>query len=189
MDTAIINYGPTKTKSVMKQLLILLILSSAALAQYAPQSYGIHTPRGLDDATPEPRLKSNVIIDILPTSSIDTVWLGTGNGVTRVVADEMPPQAFHFETYTQAQGLGKGGVSGLYVSDSILWAAFAFDTAVGISGAGGGLSYSRDQGRNWVAFPQPRDRIYGDLTDTGFDPVLGYWPTTTNVDKDRKSVV
>lgn len=171
----------------MRPFLLLLLISSAAYAQYAPQSFGLYDPRALDDATPEPRLGSNVIIDIVPTSSPDTLWLGTGNGVTRLIATyhmgfpENPPPWPRFETYTQDQGVGKGGVSGLYASDSIIWTAFAFDTSVGISGAGGGMAYSRDQGRNWTWFPQPRDRSYN-VDENGKDLVLGYWPTTTNVD-------
>ena len=169
--------------SMMKHcigLIIVMSLASLAIAQYAPGSYGLSGARGLDDVTPEPRLGSNVIIDILPFSQ-DTLWLGTGNGVTRIVYNPERPGGFGFETMGEAQGLGKGGVSGLYVSDTIMWSAFAFDTAVGISGAGGGLAYSRDHGRNWTWLPQPRDQVY-QLNDDGKDLVLGYWPTATNVD-------
>ena len=78
--------------------------------------------------------------------------------------------------------MGKGGASGLLVTDSIIWAAFAFDTAVGISGAGDGLVYSRDRGQTWTHFAQPRDRRTGHTDANGFDSTLGYYPTTTNVD-------
>ncbi len=93
-----------------------------------------------------------------------------------------PSNSLSFESYREGQGVGKGGASGILWTDSILWASFAFDTSVGISGAGGGLAYSRDDGVSWTRVPQPRDRHRGPLGPTGFDPVLGYWPTTTNVD-------
>jgi hypothetical protein len=144
--------------------LVFLIIATAAVAisafaQYAPQSYGIQGGRAtLDNTPPEPRLVSNVIIDIKP-ADLDTLWLGTGNGLTRVsvLRNSILPEPPHLVSYTQAQGMGKGGVSGLLVTDSIIWASFAFDTAVGISGAGDGLVYSRDGGNSWVHLPQPRD--------------------------------
>jgi hypothetical protein len=127
---------------MLKRLFIILVVVPVALAQYAPRSFEIAGRSALDDATPEPRLVSNVIIDILPQSA-DTLWLGTGNGVTRLLpgiqAIPEDPISPTFQTYTQEDGLGKGGVSGLYVGDSIIWTAFAFDTSVGVSGAGGGL--------------------------------------------------
>jgi photosystem II stability/assembly factor-like uncharacterized protein len=167
----------------MRRTIIIAMLlagSTAAFAQFAPVSYRIGGSR-LDDATPVPRLASNVIIDILPSSGWDTLWLGTGGGVTRLIVRS--DNTYGFESYGEAQGLGKGGTSGLLITDTLIFAAFAFDTTVGISGAGGGLAYSRDGGRNWTWLPQPRDRAYDiDPARNGYDRVLGYWPTTTNVD-------
>jgi len=134
------------------------------------------------DAVPEARLTSNVMIDIVPSSNPDTLWLGTGNGVTRLVVNASDIRSSRFESYGTQQGLGKGGTSGLLVTDSIIWTAFAFDTSVGISGAGGGLAYSRDKGQNWIWLPQPRDQLYNLNRANGFDSTLHYWPTTTNVD-------
>ncbi|MBK6911062.1 MAG: T9SS type A sorting domain-containing protein [bacterium] len=168
-------------------LLIILLLTTAAFAQFAPYSLTVSSDaraRALD-ADPEPRLGSNVIIDILGTSDSARLWLGTGNGVTRLTLDlnsGVEDQRYQFANFGEAQGLGKGGISGLYVTDSIIWAAFAFDTTVGISGAGGGLAYSRNDGDTWTWLPQPRDGIYGLNRQTGLDTVLGYWPTATNVD-------
>lgn len=170
-------------KPFMKTLCVILLalLAATASAQFAPHNFQMSIGRALD-LEPEPRLTSNVIIDILPTSSPDTLWLGTGDGVTRVLRALSAPQGFRFEAYGEAHGLGKGGTSGFVVTDSILFAAFAFDTTVGVSGAGGGLAYSRDRGQTWTWLPQPRDRLYNVDPNTGFDRVLGYWPTATNVD-------
>lgn len=168
-------------------LLIILLLLNCAFAQYAPRSPHVNTDVSLRtlDADPEQRLGSNVIIDILSTSDPNRVWLGTGNGVTKLTLDlnaTEENQRYRFLNYSDEQGLGKGGISGLYVTDSIVWAAFAFDTSVGISGAGGGLAYTRNDGATWTWLPQPRDGIYGLNRQTGLDTVLGYWPTATNVD-------
>ena len=163
------------------RVLLVLTLTTVAVAQFAPSS--LRLTANLDEtAAPEPRLASNVIIDILPAANPDVLWLGTGGGVSRMTVDATQPLGFRFESYSQAQGLGQGGVSGLLVTDSIIWASFAYDTSVGISGAGGGLAYSRDGGATWTWLPQPRDRIYDLDQTTGFDRVLGYWPTTTSVD-------
>ncbi|MBK6767351.1 MAG: hypothetical protein IPG71_13960 [bacterium] len=167
-------------------LLIILILATSVFAQFAPHSLEVSLDgrgRALD-AEPEPQLGSNVIIDILPQDTTPLLWLGTGNGVTRLEFDrEATEEAarYRFLNYSDEQGLGKGGVSGLLVTDSIIWASFAFDTTVGISGAGGGLAYSRTYGDAWTWLPQPRDPILGLNRQTGEDTVLGYWPTATNV--------
>jgi hypothetical protein len=167
----------------------LITLSSLAFGQFSPRSFGVQSEwRALDDdapSEPEGRLGSNVIIDILPGENPDVLWLGTGNGVSKLLLNlnaSSETERYRFSTYSDEQGLGKGGISGLFVTDSIVWAAFAFDTTVGISGAGGGLAYTRDNGANWTWFPQPRDRLYGLNRQTGEDTVLGYWPTATNVD-------
>jgi hypothetical protein len=163
------------------RLLLVLTLTTVAAAQFAPSS--LRLAGNLDEtAAPETRMASNVIIDILPSANPDVLWLGTGGGVTRMTYDTTQPLDFRFESYGQAQGLGRGGVSGLLVTDSIIWSSFAHDTSVGISGAGGGLAYSRDGGNTWTWLPQPRDRIYDLDPTSGFDHVLGYWPTTTSVD-------
>ncbi|HEY3295133.1 MAG TPA: hypothetical protein VGL38_06825 [bacterium] len=163
-------------------LVIFAAVTLSAFAQYAPLGYQIAGGRSaLDQGTPEPRLVSNVIIDIRP-EALDTLWLATGNGLSRVIVNRADLRGSHFDSYTQSNGLGKGGTSGLLVTDSILWASFAFDTSVGISGAGDGLVYSRDHGQTWVHFPQPRDPNYHHFDASGYDSTLGYWPTTTNVD-------
>ncbi|MBI5060316.1 hypothetical protein HZB60_11120 [candidate division KSB1 bacterium] len=164
--------------------MLLLLAAGAAMAQFQPRNFAIEGRRTLDDASPAERLLSNVIIDILPLGDFGDLWLGTGNGVTHsFLTLEIPeePLGRQFRSYSVEQGLGKGGVSGLLVTDSIIFASFAFDTSVGISGAGGGIAYTRDGGTNWTWLPQPRDQLF-DVEDNGRDAVLGYWPTATNVD-------
>ena len=66
-----------------------------------------------------------------------------------------------FESYTSVHGLGKGGVSGLAVSDEMIWVATGFDTITefGSFQAGGGLAYSEDDGMTWNYINQPDAEI------------------------------
>ncbi|MBU0692173.1 hypothetical protein KKH18_10240, partial [bacterium] len=163
-------------------IIIFLLLPLLLFAQFAPRSYDIYSRGALDNAEPEARLSSSVIIDIAPGATANELWLGTGYGVSLLTINgDASGRTYDFLSWGSDQGIGKGGISGLAVTDSIIWVSTAFDTTVGISGAGGGLAYSRDNGQTWTWLPQPMDRIY-DLEPSGFDNVLGYWPTATNVD-------
>ncbi|MFH1011029.1 MAG: hypothetical protein V1784_07330 [bacterium] len=153
---------------------LLSLLCGSGLGQFAPNFYQMRGP--LDSESPVGRLTSNAIIDLRADSMGETVWAGTGQGISHYF-----PTEDLWNSYGQSQGLGKGGASALVWTDSIIWSAFAFDTSVGISGAGGGLAYSRDGGDNWTWLPQPRDSHVA-VDERGYSEELGYWPTTTNVD-------
>lgn len=117
---------------------------------------------------PIPVLASNTITDVLIHGG-NTVWLGTGGGLTRTRDD-----AATFESYTQVHGLGKGGVSGLAVSDDIIWVATGFDTITefGSFQAGGGLAYSQDDAMSWNYIRQPDDQIGTSVNNITFDIAL-----------------
>ena len=93
---------------------------------------------------------SNSITDVKVFD--DTVWLGTGRGLSRTRDDGLT-----FESFTDEDGLGRGGVSGLAISDEVIWVATGFDTITefGTFQAGGGLAYSLDDGQSWTHVPQP----------------------------------
>lgn len=95
-------------------------------------------------------LASNSVSDIVVHGT--TIWFGTGAGLS-VTADGGQT----FISYDEDDGLGKGGISALAVSDEIIWVATGFDTTtdLGQFQAGGGLAYSTDQGKTWNAVPQP----------------------------------
>jgi hypothetical protein len=165
-----------KPISVIVTTIIITGLITSSLAQLAPGKFSYKMTRGVE-TEPIERLSGNVIVDIRPDSSDSTVWFSTGSGVSHF---DPPPDSV-WRSWTESHGIGKGGVSALVVTDSVIWLATAFDTTVGISGAGGGLSYSRDHGQSWTHFAQPVDpRVPVD--ETGFSDSLGYWPTTTHVD-------
>jgi hypothetical protein len=165
---------PRQLSAIAVSCAILFLLGGRAFAQFAPDFYQLRGP--LDSEPPLGRLTSNVIIDLRADSSDETVWAGTGQGISYYV-----PTGDHWNSYGESQGLGKGGASALVWTDSIIWSAFAFDTTVGVSGAGGGVAYSRDGGDNWTWVPQPRDS-HVTVNEQGYSDELGYWPTTTNVD-------
>jgi ligand-binding sensor domain-containing protein len=100
---------------------------------------------------PPPELKSNSITDIVVIDE-NTIWLGTGKGLSKTEDGGVT-----WRTYTDEQGLGKGGVSALAIKDSVIWVATAFDTLVMEEhvAAGGGLSFSKNYGLTWTHIPQP----------------------------------
>ena len=108
---------------------------------------------------------SNTINDVLVYGN--KVWVGAdglsmtdNNGTT-------------WTTYSHADGLGKGSVSAIAYRNGVLWVATAFDTTteLGHFDAGGGLSFSTDDGATWTWISQPVDSP--DETE--------YKPTTTNI--------
>lgn len=113
-------------------------------------------------------LLSNNISEILFQNT--NVWLGTGRGLNMT-----PDEGMSFVDFFEAPGVGKGGVSALAVGNGIIWVATAFDTTIldESESAGGGLSWSNDNGITWNHFAQP--------VDPNTPEELGYKPTTTNV--------
>jgi hypothetical protein len=99
---------------------------------------------------PLPGLRSNSVSDIVIHHG--DVWLGTGKGLTR-----SRDGGNTWETYTRANGLPRGGISALAVTDQIIWVAAAFDSLTrdaGVLPTGGGLSYSFDDGNTWTHVDQ-----------------------------------
>ncbi len=132
-------------------MLSMLILSCCiGLAAGQIQTSEVSTYRLL----PVPGLKSNSITDIAIVDD-NTIWLGTGKGLAKT---EDGGQTWR--TYGEKDGIGRGGVSALAVTDEIIWVATAFDTLVRgeHTAAGGGLSYSIDKGATWNYIPQPFPR-------------------------------
>ena len=101
-------------------------------------------------ADPVAGLRSNSISDIVIHRG--SIWLGTGKGLTR-----SRDGGKTWETYTTANGLPRGGISAIAVTDSIIWVAAAFDSLTKDAGrlpTGDGLSYSLDDGKTWTHVPQ-----------------------------------
>lgn len=116
--------------------LLALLLPPLALAQIIPGTKGYEFVQTVD-SIPQPRLGSNVIVDIQADPLDSSVWFSTGNGISNF---DPPPDSL-WRTWNESNGIGKGGVSASEVTDTVIWLATAYDTTVGISGAGGGLSF------------------------------------------------
>ncbi len=150
-------------------VLLLASLCGTALSQTcAPGSYRLGMPKAErpQGENGSPGLRSNSVNDILISGGV--VWVATGGGLSRST-----DSGATWETFTQSEGLGKGGISAIAIHDGTIWVATAFDTLteLGTYGAGGGISFSTDNGVTWTWFPQPVDSP--DETK--------YKPTTTNV--------
>jgi ligand-binding sensor domain-containing protein len=113
----------------------------------------------LDFPQSEPGPASNSVTDIVVLDN--TIWFGTGDGISRTRDDGLS-----FESFGVKQGIGKGGVSALAVSDEIIWVATGFDsiTVVGERQTGGGLAYSMDDGLGWNFVTQPGSTRVSNIT-------------------------
>jgi len=107
----------------------------------------------------QPGLASNSVTDILVLDN--AIWFGTGGGLTRTLDSGLT-----FESFGIEQGIGKGSISALAVSNEIIWVATGFDsiTVVGEQQTGGGLAYSMDDGLSWNFVPQPGPTPVSNIT-------------------------
>ncbi|MDZ7374131.1 MAG: hypothetical protein ONB23_09195 [candidate division KSB1 bacterium] len=152
--------------------LFLVVLAASAGAQGLRTYRLAHESSG--EVPPASGLASNSVTDIRFAG--DTIWVATGHGLSRSIDDGVG-----WESFDHRHGLGKGGVSALMVTDSIIWVATAFDTLTKDAGrlpAGGGLSYSTDGGQTWVHVPQPGPTPVQNVT---YDiAILGEWVWITS---------
>jgi len=95
-------------------------------------------------------LNSNVVQEIVLHRG--ELWVGTNKGLSR-----SHDGGKTFTTYTMKNGLPRGRVSALLVTDKVILIATDFDSltrADGLLPTGGGLSYSFDDGQTWTYIPQ-----------------------------------
>ncbi|KAA3620173.1 MAG: hypothetical protein DWQ05_05435 [Calditrichaeota bacterium] len=134
----------------MKLILSFLLFFSVCQAQ----EHRIAALNGQADILAQTQLQSNGIVDIVAAG--DRIWLATGTGLS-VTTDG----GENFQTFTQADGLGRGEITALTVRQfdeiSLIIVATAFDTVVaeGNLPVGGGIAYSLDFGESWVHSEQP----------------------------------
>ncbi|MCD6117238.1 hypothetical protein J7K93_09500 [bacterium] len=106
----------------------------------------------------------NVINEIIINQ--DYVWIGARK-LCRANST-----GTEWKVYGSDENIGRGSVSAIAARGDTLWAATAFDSLTAAAGslvAGGGLSWSVDNGNTWNWIPQPVDSSY----------VTDYSPTTT----------
>ena len=133
--------------------------AQAALPQRFHQDQVIEPIRGLVGAS---------IGDIVWSGRY--LWVGTESGLARLD----PSQASGLEvgdwvTYTERNGIGRGGISALAAVGDTVWIATVFDTTiVNVDfDVGAGLSFSHDGGETWQHIPN--ETIF-DTSRPGFEP-------------------
>ena len=109
------------------------------------------------ESPPTDGLPANAATDIVVSHSFtgDTtfIWLATSAGVARSC-----DFGETWTTFTQEDGLGRGGVSALTAAGPWVCAATVFDTSLAdVSGVGGGISITSDNGAHWYWMEQPVD--------------------------------
>ncbi len=105
-----------------------------------------------ESGTASEQIESNVINDLLTVQN--SVWVATGGTLSKT--DDLGSS---WTIFNKADGLGRGGISTVVERNGVIWLATIFDTTFAGSGtiAGGGLSYSEDEGETWNWIPQPVD--------------------------------
>ena len=165
MEVRILLMYSTKllSKSLLSALLVFTLILSSGVSQ-ARLIPGTHRIGAADNSND--RLLSNSIIDIKVQG--DTLWFGTGQGISRL---DLSTESWM--SIEQSDSIGRGGVSAIAVSDTIIWAATAYTEHVQdqFLQAGGGVGYSRDSGLLWTWMDQPVDTLGENR----------YSPTTTNI--------
>jgi photosystem II stability/assembly factor-like uncharacterized protein len=99
-------------------------------------------PTSTEKPSDGPAAVSDIIVDE------SAIWLATGSGLAR-----SQDGGSSWTTYSQTDGLPRGGISALHIRDNEIWVAAGFDS-LDLT-AGGGLSYSPDYGQTWNYIPQP----------------------------------
>jgi len=140
---------------------LLFIFSNSFLNAQAPLKPGFRT-----GGRPVARLGSNNVNDLVIYSH--GLLAGTGEGLLLTV-----DRGASWVLFDKEHGLGKGGVSAVIVKNDTIWVATAFDTTtkLGKYEAGGGISWSPDNGETWNWCAQPVDAV-GEKN---------YSPTTTSI--------
>lgn len=131
-------------KSLVSLILLFFIAHKTSLAQVLyKDSFRMNTK-------PMTGLASNSVTDIVVHEN--TIWFGTGSGLSRISEEDLS-----FVSFGEEQGIGRGGVSALAVSDEVVWVATGFDTTTefGVLQAGGGLAYLLNDKETWNWVPQP----------------------------------
>lgn len=104
---------------------------------------------------------SNFISDIIvvSNSSGDTIWFGTGKGISRTTN-----RGVSFQNFYGTAPFGEDDVSGLAVYNNWVVVATAYSQLINEEyvPTGTGIKVSSDYGATWASYPQPIDA----LTDT-----------------------
>jgi len=161
---------------MIKQILILLTISSAIFGQYSPKNYNLDKKKlskisRVNDLTPS----SNSIQDIIATDNL--IILGTSRGLS--LSED---NGENWKNYFLQEFFGEDGATAIGYNNGIIWATTGKTTEV--NGAnlpeGTGIKYSTDNGNTWVSIPQPIDNP-GDSSIVYGINTLRALPVTTKI--------
>ena len=161
----------------MKKLLLILILASFNLsfAQMLPKDFKISNDvykkfksdvkqnkvnnligRFSSSPVSSQTIISNFISDIIVVSNDggDTVWFGTGKGISRTTN-----RGLSFQNFYGTEPFGEDDVSGLAVYKNWVVVATAYSQLINEEyvPTGTGIKVSSDYGATWASYPQPID--------------------------------
>lgn len=197
----------------MKKLLLILILASFNLsfAQMLPKDFKISNDvyknlkpvenyrkgnnlisRFSSAPVSSQTIISNFISDIIVVSNDggDTVWFGTGKGISRTTN-----RGLSFQNYYGTEPFGEDDVSGLAVYKNWVVVATAFSQLINEEyvPTGTGIKVSSDYGATWASYPQPVDGIndstiqYGISTITALPVVVDEFNLSYDIEITRKN--
>ncbi len=113
---------------------------------------------------------SNFISDILVVSNPngDTVWFGTGKGISRTTN-----RGLSFENYHGTEPFKDDDVSGIAVYQNWVVVSTAYSQKIGDEyiPTGTGIKVSNDYGRTWSSYPQPIDGRYDTTIQYGISTI------------------
>lgn len=129
-------------------IIFSLLLSIPVVAQTS-RPYTFHTTAGAATLSP---INSNSITDIVISG--DTIWLGTGKGLSRSVDG-----GTSWKNYAHTAEFGDEDISAIGIRGKEVWVATAHTVQKDDEALpeGSGIHFSSDGGETWKKFPQPID--------------------------------
>lgn len=175
----------------MKKLLLILILASFNLsfAQMLPKDFKISNDvyqkfksdvkqnkgnnligRFSSSPVSSQTIISNFISDIIVVSNDggDTIWFGTGKGISRTTN-----RGLSFQNFYGTEPFGDDDVSGLAVYKNWVVVATAYSQLINEDyvPTGTGIKVSSDYGATWASYPQPMDGEFDTTIQYGISTI------------------
>jgi len=154
--------------------------SFAKLAPFAVNKNSVVTPKRFTvTGISSPTIISNFISDIItvPNPNGDTIWFGTGKGISRTTN-----RGVSFENFYGTEPFGDDDVSGIAIRSN--WVVVSTATSREIDGeqrpVGTGIKVSSDYGATWTSYPQPIDGRFDTTIQYGISTIRVN-PTTIDI--------
>lgn len=152
-----------KFKTNFLAIFLFFFINILIYPQIAPKSFYLGSAKKMAKTSADATPNSNSITDIVTLG--DTVWLGTGAGVSLTTNG-----GTSWTNFTGTPAFGTEDVSALSYDkyNKVIWVATAHDenTSSGNVATGSGLKYTTDNGNTWTSISQP--------VDTDADTIIVY---------------